>query len=330
MKIAIILGICLLVIVLLVANFTRLVGGISKQHATTNLEAYLKIKYQDEVRYKWLKRFFNSGNMDPNMFTVLFYNTDTPEIEFYCHINLKTILEDNAVTSGDTEQSTINARYLAATKRYDTRQAIKRLFKTECPTITFNTNTIDLSLEANLEPDALQELIKRFIVRLNYFYEDLGIYTDIAIVIKTPEHPDGFLEVPLELFDSKWHSGSFMLSEKASGLKTVETSILKKVNQYLRQSQPNFKIYNAQKIFLDKTTFSRAAWVHYLSDTTIVNGGNTKWQNPLKGVYVTYFDFETHHIYKGDLLTSNYDTLSYDETLVQLKGALQTEGVLAW
>lgn len=330
MRIAIILGIFLLVIVVLLSNFTRLVGGISKHKATSNLEAYLYKKYKDEVKYKWLERFFNSGNMDPNMFSVLIYNTKNPEIEFYCHLNLKNILEDDTLSMTGLEKKTVNDHYLEAIKRYDTKQAIIRIFKTEISSIVFNHSSINLTFDANLQSDQLQMLLDKFVNRLNYFYEDLGLYSDITLIIKTPDNPEGFIEIPLEVYNSKWTLTAYLLSNNATNFKVIEKRITRDMINYLEQSHPDFEIYDSRKIFIDKTSLSRAASIQYLSDKNIKNDRTKKWQNPLKGVYVTYFDLETSHIYKGELLSKTNDKTTYDEALNQIKKAIQAEGVLAW
>ncbi|MEQ3664918.1 hypothetical protein [Olleya sp.] len=330
MRIVIILGICLFVLVILAKGFTRLVGGISKKQASNNLVQYLTREYKGELNFKNLNRFFNSGNMNPNMFSVRIYNANKPEIEFYCHINLKTILEDGGITMSGLDVKTINDYYLEAIKRYDTRQAIKRIFKTEFSFIVFNNNSIDLTTDVNLESEALQLLLNKFITRLNYFYDDLDIYSDIALIIKTPNHPEGFIEVPLEFYDNKWSMSCFMLSDKATNFNIIESRIKRDLIKYLEQSQPNFEIYDSKKVYLDKNALSRAASVQYLSDKTVNNEGTVKYQNPLKGVYATYFDLETGHIYKGELITTKNDKISYDEELVLIKKTLQAEGVLAW
>ena len=330
MKIIILSCVSLFIIFLVTTGCTKLVGGISKSTAAKNLDQYLQREYNGTLSYTELNRFFNAASMDPNMFSVVIYNIDKPEIEFYCQINLKNILINDTITNSGLDKTTINTLYLKEVDRYNTRETIKTYFEAEFSIIEFTTTSINLTLKNSVDAEQLQQLLTKFIERLNYFYKALDIYYDIALVIKTPENTEGFIEVPLEVNENKWSVESFLVSNKATNFKVIKKQIETRVKNDLAKSQPNFEICNLRKVFLDKNTLSRAAWIQYLNDKTIINEKNTKWQNPVKGLYVTYFDLETGHIYKGQLLTEDNDKITYEETLLLIKKALKTEAIIAW
>jgi len=327
MKITIVSIICLIIIVLILIGCSNYIG-IPKKKAAQNLEEYLQKKYNGKLGFSDLTLFFNAATMDPNMYGVLIYEKETPEIAFYTHLNLKHILENDTLPMYPTSDNmTVDNLYKDALKRYETQQAVRADFKNEITEITFSTETISLSFNRDIKPDELEDIVARFINRLNQSFETLNTGYQFRLLIKTSRHPDGFIIIPLDIEDSKRVDNSMVLSEKAVGFENLKTMILKNINAKLEVPYPYFKITENSKIYMDKSTLSRGAWIQYLEDKRIKNNGNGKWRNPQTGIYVVYFDLDTQFIYRGELLTNENDTTSYTQELRQIINTIEAEGI---
>lgn len=318
--------ICLLILFVLTGCLKYI--GISKKQATQNLKSYLDREYHGSLTFSHLNRFFNAASMDPNIFSVLIFNKQIPEIEFYTHINVKNILENDTLPLYPREESiTIDHLYKDAVKRYDTRQVIIADFKKDIPEITFTVDIISLNFKEGLDADVLEAVLKRFINRLNQSYDDLNSAFEFSLLIKTPVYPEGFINIPLESEDGKWYARPFMLSENITNFEAFKAKIETSIQTKLDVSYPNFKINDYRKLYVDKRSLSKGAWVQYLDDKSVHNTPNGKWENPQKGVYIVYFDLQTQFIYRGEMLTEeNYKT-SYDEEIIQIYDAITAEGL---
>ena len=98
MKTLIVIGVLLVLFFIFVSNFSRFMGGISTNKAAQNLEHYLEKEHKGELGFRELNRFFNAATMNPNMFTVVIFHKEIPEIEFYCHVNPKELLENDTLS----------------------------------------------------------------------------------------------------------------------------------------------------------------------------------------------------------------------------------------
>ncbi|WP_299778999.1 hypothetical protein [uncultured Formosa sp.] len=327
MKITILSVICILIVLLIVVGCANYIG-IPKKKAAQNLGDYLQKKYDGKLGFSDLTLFFNAATMDPNMYGMLIYDKAIPEIAFYTHLNLKHILENDTLPMYPTSDNmTVDDLYKSAVEQYETRQAVIADFKTEIPEITFATETIELNFNSDLKPEVLDDIVTRFIDRLNQSFEALNTGYQFRLLIKTASHPDGFIIIPLDIEDSKRIQNPMVLSEKAAGFENLKTMILKHIHAKLETPYPYFKTTENSKIYMDKSTLSRGAWIQYLEDKRIVNNGNGKWRNPQTGLYVVYFDLDTKFIYRGELLTDENDTTSYREELRQIISTIEAEGI---
>jgi hypothetical protein len=248
MKITILSIICLIIIVLIIAGCSSYIG-ISKKKAALNLETYLDREYNGKLTFSHLKRFFNAATMDPNMFGVLVYDKDIPEIEFYTHINVKDILENDTLPMYPiSDLMTFDDLYKGAVERYETRQAVITDFKNEIPEIKFSTETIDLNFKKEIRPIELEDVIIRFIDRLNQSFRELGSSFQFSLLIRTAKNPDGFMVIPLEVEDSKWKVKRMTLSEKVDDFEVLKTMIQKNIQTKLEIPYPDFSITNHGKI----------------------------------------------------------------------------------
>ncbi|WP_157486454.1 hypothetical protein [Maribacter forsetii] len=328
MKTLIVIGVLILLFVIFVSNFSRFMGGISTNKAAENLEHYLEKEHNDELGFRELNRFFNAATMNPNMFTVVIFHKEIPEIEFYCHVNPKELLENDILSYYGTENLKIGDLYERERKRYETRQKVKADFINEIPEINFENDRFEIFVPGEMKTTALHDLIDRFVARLNNSYEELDIPYTMSLFIKTEAHPEGYIDIPLESIENQWQPQMFMLSPKMSDFDTIENNIKERVQSDLDKLYPNYEIDdNYHKIILDKNSLSKIAWVQYLNDKTVNNDKNDKWQNPLTGLYVTYYDIDTGHLYFGEMISQENDKISFEETQALIKLKVEAEGI---
>ncbi|SDT00903.1 hypothetical protein SAMN05192545_2558 [Maribacter dokdonensis] len=328
MKTLIVIGVLLVLFFIFVSNFSRFMGGISTNKAAQNLEHYLEKEHKGELGFRELNRFFNAATMNPNMFTVVIFHKEIPEIEFYCHVNPKELLENDTLSYYGTENLKIADLYQRERKRYETRQKVKADFVNDIPEIKFENDRFEIFVPGEIETADLHDVIERFVARLNSVYEELDIPYTMSLFIKTEAHPDGFIDIPLENIENQWHPQMFMLSATMNDFAAIEKDIKQRIQTDLDASYPNYEIDdNYRKIILDKSSLSKIAWVQYLKDKTIDNDKNEKWQNPLTGLYITYYDIQTGHLYFGEMVSQENDNISYDETLALIKLKVEAEGI---
>lgn len=321
------LSICVLIVLLIMVGCSKYIG-IPKKQAGRNLEEYLQKKYKGKLAFSDLSLFFNAATMDPNMYGVLIYDKDIPEIEFYTHLNLKHILENDRLPMYPiSEVMTVDDLYKDAVKRYETRQGVIADFKNEIPEITFSTETIDLNFKSDINPKALEAVVSRFIDRLNQSFEALNTGYQFRLLVRTANHPDGFIIIPLEIVDRKRIQKPMMLSQKVVGFEGLKIMILEHIHAKLETPYPYFKTTEHSKIYMDKSSLSKGAWVQYLEDKRIENNGKGKWKNPQTGIYVVYFDLDSKFIYRGELLTEESDKNSYVNELRQIINTIEAEGI---
>jgi len=328
MKLTITALICIVIVALIAYGCSNYIG-IPKKKAASNLKAYLQREYNGKLTFNDLNLFFNAATMDPNMYTVHIFDKEIPEIEFYTHLNLKDILENDSLPMyAKSDEMTFDILYKEALKRYNTRQAVIGDFKNEISDILFNHEIIELSFNTNLTPEALKDIITRFINRLNQSIDDLDSAYNQSLLIKTPQYPEGFITIALESENYKYKIAPYFLSEQMADFKALEKKVKANIQAKIDHTFPKFKINDHRKIFIDKSSLSKGAWVQYLDDKTIKNTGNGKWENPQKGLYIVYFDLQSLFIYRGEMITKNNDKTSYDEELQQITNAIKAEGLI--
>ncbi|MBL7559538.1 hypothetical protein JAO71_06930 [Olleya sp. YSTF-M6] len=300
--------------------------GISTTQAKKNLKTYLDREFEDDVSFKHLNRFFNAATMNPNIFSVLIYNTNIPEIECYLHLNLKTILEDAVLPLRATEQLTCQEAYQASKQRYDARQTVIAALQPDFD-LQFDYKAVNITLDNQPTPEVLRFIMQRCVDTLNKYHTALNHYDDFEVTITTPEQPQGFVTFTLEDDRQQWTRLPLQLSVNYSNYNPLLARLTRYALQQIASLKTPYALAERHTIYIDTKTMSRAAWVQYLDDTSVDNTTQGPWINPQKGIYVIYFDLDSNFIYRGTVLTETNDTLDYTETFALIQSALTTEGI---
>ncbi|PZW42491.1 hypothetical protein LX95_00803 [Mesonia algae] len=328
MKFVILVAVFLLIILLITTGCAQIVGGISQKKAATNLEQYLQIKYNGQLTFKDLNRYFNAATMDPNIFSVVVYDKQVPEIEFYTHINAKTILENDTLPLYPKADAIVfDDLYREILKRYNIRQEVIADFKAEISKIVFSDNDIEFTFNEDLNPNKLNDIVTRFINRLNQSFKQIDSAYELSLLIKTPEYPGGFINITLDIENAQYTPGPYLLSENLTNFEMLETKLEAYMQAKLDTNYPYFKIISHRKIYMDKSSLSKGAWIQYLDDKRVKNTESGRWVNPQKGLFVVYFDLQSSFIYRAEMLSEENDKTSKDQENLQIKEALEAEGI---
>ena len=118
-----------------------------------------------------------------------------------------------------------------------------------------------------------------------------------------------------------------MLSESINNFEAIKLKIESYIQVKLDANYANFKMNGNRKIYLDKSSLSKGAWIQYLDDKNVKNNSNGPWKNPQKGIYIVYFDLQSSFIYRGEMLTEDNDKTSFDEELTQIIETIEEEGI---
>jgi len=326
MKTIIIIGVFLLLLILLLSSCSQIFGGLSKKEAAKNIDEYLEKEYHGKLAYKYLSRAFNAATMNPNSFYIHIYDTEIPEIEFYTYIDVKKIITEEYAASYKIE---FEEKYQNMVEYYEAEQAVISDFKGDTLSVEFlDQEVIILNFKNEIKSEELELVIAKFLNRINESYETLNNGVSRKLLIKTPSYPEGLVSIDLDIEEQQWFVNHYSLAENLVNSQVFKTKITSNIQAKLDEGYPYYKIDEYRKVFLDKSSLSKGAWVQYLLDTRINNGDNKKYVNPLTGIYIVYFDFETNFIYRGELLTKENDKASYDEEISKIKKALNEEGII--
>ncbi|QDO94487.1 hypothetical protein FNB79_11095 [Formosa sediminum] len=327
MKTIIIIGACLLLILIICTNCAQIVGGISKKKAAKNIDEYLEREYQGKLTYKYLSRAFNTATMNPNSFFIHVYHKKVPEIEFYTYIDAKKIVTEEYATSFKIK---FEEDYQRQVEYYNTAQNIIADFKSDTLTVAFLDNeTIDFNFNYEINSEALKVITTKFLKRLNASYEILNNGFSRKLLVKTPNYKDGLVSIPLQIEEEQhWSIDTYFLADHLIHADAFKTKILQNIQAKLDKQYPYYKIDDNKKVFLDKSSLSKGAWVQYLFDTRINTKEHEKYENPLTGIYIVYFDYDTNFIYNGEMLTETNGSVSYEVEIQNIHEALHNAGVI--
>ncbi|WBL21126.1 hypothetical protein [Zunongwangia sp. HRR-M8] len=147
MKNIIYIAILIPIIVGCFSSCARLFGGMSKNKAAKTLSQYLEQHTQQQLGFTNLTRFWNEGNMNPNMFNVEIFDEKTPEIRFGLHFDAKLMKEQDSLYQGSFQTLSIQEQYEEVETDYRIKQSITVPLKNNGIIIDFDYYDAQLQFE---------------------------------------------------------------------------------------------------------------------------------------------------------------------------------------
>lgn len=176
-------------LLLVSCNYTgwAIIGGVSEKTASKNLAAFLKENYP-KLDYKNVKRFFNSGNMNPNMFMAEVYETNRPEISFAVFFDAKKIVGTTDIPSQYLDGPSFSEIYKKQVIHADTMLKLEHQLKEYSVHIsTESYNTLILNFEKETTENEIRLAAEQCIIGLNELSNGLNFHSNIALKIKDTE-----------------------------------------------------------------------------------------------------------------------------------------------
>ena len=178
------LGIAILTLLLVSCRQSgwSLIGGVSKKQAEKNFSDFLTKNYPNELAFTNLKRFFNEGNMNPNMFSVEVYQINRPEITFVTFFDAKKIVGAKDIASDYLDGPSFDQLYKQEIAHMDALDLLRiQLKRHHVDLVIESYNTMNWSFIENVSEQELRTAIDNCIEVLNELKDKLNFYGDLKI-----------------------------------------------------------------------------------------------------------------------------------------------------
>ncbi|MEH0157267.1 hypothetical protein V6R21_24350 [Limibacter armeniacum] len=178
----------LAVLIVLVGLFCQ--SCISKRKAQHRLKEVLKEDYDDIWKVVEIERFFNEGNMNPNMFVIVLADKDNEQIQFHSFWDAKT----GEFSYGYRENSpTLRELYEDAVEEYEMEETIRKHMGNSYSNIQFSTFNIKITLDIDPDKSFMLETSKKLCAELENFPEAWA--NSVKVIFLTPSNPKGLYYV---------------------------------------------------------------------------------------------------------------------------------------
>ncbi|MBW2960565.1 hypothetical protein [Mesonia aestuariivivens] len=306
------------------SSCARLFGGMSKEKAAKTLTQYLGKHTDQKLGFSNLNRFWNEGNMNPNMFTVEIFDEQIPEIRFGLHFDAKVMKEQDSLSQGSFQELSIQEQYEEFEKDYRIKQSMIVPLKKDGIQLDFNYYSATLQFENKPKPKTLKATISTLMKTMNSNKSHLLSSNYFNFNIQTPQYSSAVLQANTasETEKEDWKLNYFTLNSKAEDYKVIEQTIEAKTTQYLNQLDHKYQMHTASKVFVNTDTFEDAVWIQFLSDKSETDDTIIKRSRaPITAVVFQFFDLETQAIIRTELKPiSNVD--SFDAYWENIKNKL--------
>ncbi|WP_417886660.1 hypothetical protein [Zunongwangia sp.] len=301
------------------SSCARLFGGMSKDKAAKTLSQYLEQHTKQKLGFTNLTRFWNEGNMNPNMFSVEIFDEQTPEIRFGLHFDAKLMNEKDSLKQGGFQTQSIQEQYNEVETDYRIKQGMIVDLKKQGIALDFDYYSAQLRFKNTPTPERLKETLTTLIARMNTHKSDLLSSNYFEFNIQTPPYSTAVLQAKTTSEENEhWKLNSFSLNTQAEDYKLIEKSIEKETTYYLKQLDHPYQIHPASKVYVNTDTFKEAVWIQFLSDASETDDTLVKRSMaPVTAVIFQYFNPETYHIIRTELTPiANLDSFeSYWKTI---------------
>ncbi|RXG32282.1 hypothetical protein [Leeuwenhoekiella marinoflava] len=298
------IAILIILIAILMLGCGRLFGGMSKDRAAVTLEQYLTERFQKKLSFENLNRFFNEGNMNPNMFSVEIFDQQYPKIRFALHFDAKKMKEEDLLDQGGYQERSLKEMYTEAKTDYTIKQNITEQLENKGILTNFEYYSVNLNFTTTPSSLFIKNTISELLNTMNQNRDTLYCGGYFKFNIKTPVLSHSLLQGETIPGIEGWDFTHFTINTKAEAYTKLQSKINLDIIAYLKQSQASYRLHPTSKTYVNADTFDEAVWIQFLSDQ---NGSRSKepvaWKEPITAVMLVFFDLETQKMLRTELHT---------------------------
>jgi len=273
-------------------------GGVSKKTAAENLTQYLEKNFKEELGFEELSRFFNEGNMNPNMFRAVVYEKARPEILFVSYFDAKKILTEEGDKPATTYHKTIPEQYKDAKTDYTAREHIREYFKDKLIKIDFGYFETTAFFNHRAEVSEVKSITDDFEQQLNLYKDSLVVSNTHRVVFDMEEVNGLTLKVDFDSESDKFTGQCFGIWRKSKSYTKIEEALKPEMSNYLNSNNFDLQLHGTNAFFLRQTDFAEGVWVNFLEKKGTVPNDKGRWQDPVIAFIFVYYDLNTRTVKK--------------------------------
>lgn len=286
----------------------RLFGGMSKEKAANTLKEYLRKNEPQQLGFENLNRFWNEGNMNPNMFSVEIFEKGHPDLRFPLYFDAKLMKEKDSLYQGSLHKKSIQEMYKEAKADYRIKQQLVAELKKKEVILDIDYSTATLKFNASQSPNFIKETLASLLKKMNQ-HQDSLLYTSYLFNIQLPSISTLEIQGITETQDKEWQFSHFTLNSKTKAYKALQNSIQQGIKKYLKNDGNAYQIHPYHRIYVNTNTFDEAVWIQCLSKRDESTKSEiAAYKAPILAVIFHFFDLEDQTIESTEILPLNDDT----------------------
>jgi|GEM_PF-6744488 len=148
--------------------------GMPRKKARKKFTEYLARELGNDIRVLAFHRFYNTGNMNPNMFSIELQDVNREKVHFAVYWDAKKEQLDRPMYG--EERNTLKSKYLFALERYQAYEAIRMEIVPLADNITWSMQYVTLHFTTPLTLEMMKSISAQFAASISK-YPVLSFYT---------------------------------------------------------------------------------------------------------------------------------------------------------
>ncbi|MBT33651.1 MAG: hypothetical protein CMO01_28645 [Thalassobius sp.] len=299
---------------------------MSKKIVKQRLEEIIKEQYNNAWNVKEITRHFNEGNMNPNMFAIIFEDKANPEIQFFTYWDAKK--EELYTYSFDENPPTLNDLYKKAIATYEMEEDIKSQMGDQVKNVVFEYNKITIVTDFEVDRAFMLQASKDLCKALETYPEDWNLSVNIYFTTLESNYSPFYVYITPDVdepdaeISQNFNSFTFHISRQ----ETQEiTTLVKKVNQTFGKQV--VKDTDNQSRLTDGVPLT---WLHQENITDLYAlfyiekiPEKKHMVSPYVGFLVVKYNLDTEELIKKEMQV--FEQLDFDNLYAKIENTLPKE-----
>ena len=286
----------------------RLFGGMSKDKAATTLKKYLSKHINHPLAFENLNRFWNEGNMNPNMFSVEIFEKGKPDLRFPLYFDAKLMKEKDSLYQGGLHKKSIEQMYKETKADYQVKQHLVAQLKKKDVILEMDYATATVKFTDNPSPHFIKETLVSLLKMINQHQDSLlyagSLHFNVQLPSSAPQEIQAVTATPHE----EWQFSHFTLNSKTKAYQPLQESIQQGIKTYVKTNANTYQMHPYRKLYVNADTFKEAVWIQCLSEREASNNSEmAAYKAPVTAVIFQFFDIEDQSIKSTEILPLDVD-----------------------